>query len=203
MDGYGRYKISWFGLVLLLLVICIFIIIKNKNKRSGIYKFTVFCIIVFSFCIFNSLPAGYPGQAWSSDVISTLRSQRDAVQDYIRAHGKAPTEENILVSLVSYFHDKDEYLPSGAWWMVPYTSLRVTPNAVWIGLDLAECVPVETFWERIWEGRVANLVIREGLEKRAARVLLYGSKNVLTPPESDDEKSLYKAEDDAIWLLVD
>ena len=81
--------------------------------------------------------------------------------------------------------------------------MRVTPNAVWIGFDLTECVPVETWWERIWEGRIYNLVIREGLEKRSASVLLYGSKDIMTPPESDSVSNQYKAEDDAIWLRVD
>ena len=195
----GGFYISQFGLFLLLLVTSIFVCMKTKKKRSGRYIFTVLVAIIFGFAMLEGLPGGHPGQGLSEYI--NLRIQRDAIHDYVRAHGKLPMEENLLLSLAPYLQDRGGYTYEV--WMAPYTFLRVTPNATWVGCDLAEYRPVETWWEIIWQGRNENLVLREGLAKRAARVLLYGSKDALTPPESDDVKNLYTKEDNAIWLRVD
>ena len=196
MNVYGEFEISRLGLVLFLLVICIYIA-KINNAWSG--KIACFCIILSPFALAFIDPDRDPVRFEASNIYTHLKIQRQAVQDYVRDHGKFPIEEPLLISLAPYLKDK----PFNRW-MVSCNFLRVTPNAVWMGCDLAEYQPIETFWERNWQRRVANIVIRESIAKRIAQYgPLYGSKDAMSPPVSDDRKSLYRVEDDVVWIRVD
>ena len=207
MSDYGGYEISWFGLLLTLEAIGIFTCMKIETRWNGRYIFTILCTIALALCIvvmgaYNVDTGRYGGQARTSALYIHLRDRRQAIQNYVRDHGQLPMEEPLLLSLAPYFQDNDQYSPVKDW-IVTYFFLKVTPNATWMGCDLAECLPVETWWDRLWQSNSYNIAIREGLERIAARFHLYGSKNTITPPESDAVRNLYKAEDDAIWLLVD
>ena len=87
--------------------------------------------------------------------------------------------------------------------MAPFSVLLITPEAAWIGCDLAEAYPVETWWERLWQNRSYSIAIRDDLAQRAIKFALYGSKDAMTPPVLDDVNSQYREEHNVMWIRVD
>ena len=187
--------------VCLALVFCFNRVMKLRKKRTvSLFRIIVLCLICIICAAYMLTLPSVPNYLSYAvyDVFSTLR-QRDALQAYVRDHGKLPMDGNLMHSFATYYSE-------GQCKFLEYVFFRVTPNAAWLGLDLTEFVPVRTWWERNWQGKAgnrSNLNIRKELARRADSYGLYGTKDIITPPVSDDVKYLYKVEDDAVWFRVD
>jgi len=122
---------------------------------------------------------------------------KSAAQEYIHEHVKESEHHKIFSSrTLSAIWDRN-----GSDSIV-FIELAITPDATWIGYDLTEAYPIEPWWKEFWEGGAVNLEIRTRLAKIAPEFRLYGSESITTPPVWGDVNSLYKKEDNVIWLRV-
>jgi len=195
---------------------------KIEKNRKNAYAATialivtlvwVFVLIALGF--YHNIPLHGRVRAQAGHVATSLAHRRQAVLDYVRYHAELPAEGRLFPVLIPYLQQilGERYMPEYDL-ITFHTFLRVTPNGAWIGYDLAEAFPVETWWERLWQSRNDGIAIRMILDRTniswslPATSILYGSilsgsRDAMTPPVSDDLDSRYREWHDAIWLRVD
>ena len=174
-------------------------------------KKSLFAIAVL-FCVLSTaLRADAVASSEVSNVISDLRSCKAAWMMYRVDHWKdavvmLPQNTNLIGVL-------REYLDSPRNMMAGGYSLHIKNNIVWIGCDIAtrhfSYRKNYTFWDHLtdWWLDYPDVYFsqdeREKMQGKSESVGLLGSVNIDTPPVSFDVAYRYKADDDAVWMIVD